>query len=86
MAMQTGKDDIMRSKLLQLEKQRDKYDVKYETSRFEDMVGFGQESAFEAKQRELAELNAKKLEHDARKYWFFVSSGNRWNGNFMNLT
>ena len=49
MAMQTGKDDIMRSKLLQLEKQRDKYDVKYETSRFEDMIGFGQESAFEAK-------------------------------------
>ena len=48
LSMQIGVDDMMRSKLREIEKQRDKYDVKYETSRFEAMVGFGQESAFEA--------------------------------------
>ena len=47
--MQIGVDDLMRSRLRELGKLRDKYDVKYETSRFEDMVGFGSESAFEAK-------------------------------------
>lgn len=58
---------MMRSKLRELEKQRDKYDVKYETSRFEAMVGFGTETAFEAKQRELEEINRRKLEHDESK-------------------
>ena len=44
--MQVGIDDMMRSKLREFEKKRDKFDAKYETSRFEDMVGFGAESAF----------------------------------------
>ena len=47
--MQIGVDDLMRSKLRELNKQRDAYDVKYETSRFEEMIGFGTESAFEAR-------------------------------------
>jgi len=62
--MQIGVDDMMRSKLREIEKMRDNYDVKYETSRFEAMIGFGTESAFEAKQKELEEINRKKLEHD----------------------
>lgn len=62
--MQIGVDDMMRSKLREIEKMRDKYDVKYETSRFEAMIGFGTESAFEAKQKELEEINRKMLEHD----------------------
>ena len=49
LSMQIGVDDMMRSKLRELEKKRDKFDVKYETSRFEAMIGFGTESAFEAK-------------------------------------
>lgn len=65
--MQIGVDDLMRSKLLELSKKRDTYDVKYETSRFEEMIGFGTESAFEAKERELEEINRKKLEHDECK-------------------
>ena len=56
----------MRSKLRELEKLRDKYDVKYETSRFESMVGFGSESAFEARQRELEDINRKKMLHDEK--------------------
>lgn len=51
---------MMRSKLRELEKRRDKFDVKYETSRFEAMIGFGEESAFDAKQRELNEINERK--------------------------
>lgn len=58
---------MMRSKLREIEKNRDKYDVKYETSRFEAMVGFGTESAFEAKQRELEEIGRSKLIHDQSK-------------------
>ena len=57
---------MMRSKLLELEKLRDKYDVKYETSRLENMVGFGNESAFEARQHELEEINRKKMLHDEK--------------------
>ena len=56
----------MRSKLRELEKARDKYDARYETSRFEDMIGFGTESAFEAKQRELEDINRKKLMHNEK--------------------
>lgn len=65
--MQIGIDDMMRSKLREFEKKRDKFDVKYETSRFEAMVGFGAESAFEAKQRELEEINHRKMLHDQSK-------------------
>ena len=66
LSMQIGVDDLMRSKLRELEKQRDQFDAKYETSRFEDMIGFGTESAFEAKQRELEDINRKKLMHDEK--------------------
>lgn len=66
LSMQIGVDDLMRSKLCELEKQRDQFDAKYETSRFEDMIGFGSESAFEAKQRELEDINRKKLMHDEK--------------------
>lgn len=52
---------MMKSKLRKIEKQRDNYDVKYETSRFEAMIGFGTETAFDAKQKELEEINRKKL-------------------------
>ena len=65
--MQIGVDDMMRSKLRELEKERDKYDARYETSRFEAMVGFGTESAFEAKQRELEDINRKKLQFDEKR-------------------
>jgi len=39
--MQIGVDDLMRSKLRELSKKRDTFDVKYETARFEEMIGFG---------------------------------------------
>ena len=56
----------MRSKLKELEQERDKYDARYETSRFEDMIGFGTETAFEAKQREIEEINRRKMLHDEK--------------------
>ena len=62
--MQIGVDDMMRSKLREVEKKRDKYDVKYETSRFEAMIGFGSESAFEAREKELEDINRNKELYD----------------------
>ena len=66
--MRVGVDDLMRSKLIELQKKRDSYDAKYETTRFEEMILFGTESAFEARQKELEELNRKKLLHDECKH------------------
>ena len=57
----------MRSKLREVEKKRDKYDVKYETSRFEDMIGFGSESAFEAREKELEDINRNKELYDEQQ-------------------
>ena len=65
--MQIGVDDMMRSKLREIEKKRDQFDVKYETSRFEQMVGFGSETAFEAREKELEEINRQKLIHEEKK-------------------
>ena len=58
---------MMRSKLREIEKKRDQFDVKYETSRFEQMVGFGSETAFEAREKELEEINRQKLIHEEKK-------------------
>ena len=57
----------MRSKLREVEKKRDKYDVKYETSRFEAMIGFGSESAFEAREKELEDINRNKELYDEQQ-------------------
>ena len=65
--MQIGVDDMMRSKLREVEKKRDKYDVKYETSRFEAMIGFGSESAFEAREKELEDINRNKELYDEQQ-------------------
>ena len=65
--MQIGVDDMMRSKLREIEKKRDQFDVKYETSRFEQMVGFGSETASEAREKELEEINRQKLIHEEKK-------------------
>ena len=64
--MRIGVDDLMRSKLVELEKKRDSFDAKYETSRFEAMIGFGTESAFEAREKELKELNELRLVHEEK--------------------
>ncbi len=75
LSMQIGVDDMMKSKLREVEKQRDNYDVKYETSRFEAMIGFGTETAFDAKQKELEEINLKKFfQVNHVREWLKISS------------
>lgn len=61
-ANRPGHMDALREKQRGLEQQRAAFDVKYETSRYEDMVCFGGESAFEARRQEQEAVNRSKAE------------------------
>lgn len=55
----------------ELVKERDKFDVKYATSRFENMISFGDEFAFDVMQQEKHEIAYKNAEYNERKFCCF---------------
>ena len=65
----------------ELVKERDKFDVKYETSRFENMISFGDEFAFDVMQQEKHEIAYKNAEYNERKFCFTLL----WNLTFLNF-
>lgn len=61
-ACRPGHMEALQQKQQGLEQQREALDVKYETRRYEDMVCFGGESAFETRKQEEAAVVRSKAE------------------------